>query len=322
MNFKTKTRIASPSARNDEFLKRFKRQKIAVLCGGWSAERAISLKSGAAVCAALKKMGLPFVKIDVTRRIAQDLARVKPGVAFLATHGPFGEDGRLQGLLDILKIPYTGSGVLASAVAMHKPSAKRMFDSAGLPTPEWFSFTADDLRQPRHWKFPWVVKPASQGSALGVTIVRRPGEWAKAVRAVLNLDEEILAERFVPGVEITVAVLGRDTLPVVEIVPKHAFYDFYSKYASGGSRHLVPARLPAPVLKKASQLARAASDVLGCRHFSRVDLMVPKTGTPMILEVNTLPGFTSTSLFPDAAHAAGISFEALVARLLVAALEG
>jgi len=295
--------------------------KVGVLYGGWSAERKISLKSGGAVLKALKRQGVPHVGIDVTPDVAAQVRRAKIDVAFLAVHGPFGEDGRLQGLLDILNVPYTGSGVLASALAMHKPSAKRVFTAAGLPTPEWrvvSSKARDPLPSLNH---AWVVKPASQGSALGVSVVRRPAEWAPALKAALSLDTEALIERRIAGPEITVGILNGKALPVVEIVPKHVFYDFYSKYAKGGSRHLIPARLPAKTQARAQELAVAAYDALGCRHMGRVDFMVSKDGRPWILEVNTLPGLTDVSLLPDAARAAGLDFDRLVLTLLSLAVK-
>lgn len=299
---------------------KLRRRRLAVLYGGWSAERPISLKSGAAVRGALKRLGLPHAGIDVRPDVAQELRRRRVDLAFLAVHGPFGEDGALQGLLDVLGVPYTGSGVRASALAMHKPSAKQIFDSCGLPTPDWFCVRRGEKRATPSLKTPWVVKPASQGSALGVSVVRRASQWGPALRRALALDSEALVERFAPGTEITVAVLDGRALPVVEIVPKHAFYDFYSKYAKGGSRHLVPARLPAAMLRRASELAVKAFHALGCRHFARVDFMAPRRGAPALLEVNTLPGMTATSLFPDAARAAGLGFDELVLTLLSLAL--
>lgn len=301
-------------------LSALRRKKVGVLYGGWSAERAISLKSGAAVMAALKRLGVPHVGIDVTPRVAEKVHAAGVDVAFLAVHGPYGEDGRLQGLLDMIGVPYTGSGVRASAVAMHKPSAKRLFQTAGLPTPDWFCLRAGGPARTPSFRHAWVVKPASQGSALGVYVVNRASQWASAVRGAFRLEDEILAERFIAGTEVTVAVLDGRPLPVIEIVPKHAFYDFYSKYAKGGSRHLVPARVPERTAQAVSDLAAAAYGVLGCRHFARVDIMVSRSGAPYILEVNTLPGLTDVSLFPDEARAAGMGFDPLIAQLLFLAI--
>lgn len=297
------------------------RLRVGVLYGGWSAERAISLKSGAAVLGALRRLGVKHAGIDVTPRVAEQIRRAQIDVAFLAVHGPFGEDGTLQGLLDIMGVPYTGSGVLASAMAMHKPTAKKMFEAAGLPTPPGFTALAGGHARPPHFRHPWVVKPASQGSAIGVEIVRKPSEWTGALRRAWRLEPEAVVERCIEGVEVTVGILDGRALPVVEIVPKHKFYDFYSKYAKGGSRHIVPARLPDALQKKIRGLAEEAFQCLGCRHMARVDFMVSRNGAPWILEVNTLPGLTDVSLLPDAARAVGIGFDDLVLRLLQAALK-
>ncbi len=264
----------------------------------------------------LRRMRIPHAVIDVTRRVSEQLRRARIDVAFLAMHGPYGEDGTLQGALEMMGLPYTGSGVLASATAMHKPTAKRLFQSAGLPTPPWKIVGAGERNPKIPFSGPWVVKPASQGSAIGITIVRRKSEWQKALRAAARLEKEVLVEKFVPGTEVTVAVLDQRCLPVIEIVPKHRYYDFYSKYAAGGSRHIIPARLPRAVLKKVSELSLAAFRTLGCRHLARVDLIVPGQGRPQILEVNTLPGLTNTSLFPDAARATGMDFNHLILEML------
>ncbi|MGQ0645128.1 MAG: D-alanine--D-alanine ligase [Elusimicrobiota bacterium] len=293
---------------------------MGVLYGGLSAERAISLKSAAAVLAALRRLRLPAAGIEVGPRAAEKILRARVGVAFLAAHGSLGEDGCLQGLLEILGVPYTGSGVLASALAMHKPTAKRLFQSAGLPTPRGFVVRAGEAAPSPSFRRPWVVKPASQGSAIGIGIVRRPSQWKPALRRAFAVEPEVLAERLVPGTEVTVAVLDGRALPVVEIVPRHAFYDYHSKYAKGGSRHIVPARLAASVQAEAARLAVRACEALGCRHFARVDLIVPSAGRPQILEVNTLPGLTAVSLFPDAARAAGMGFDDLILEMLSLAL--
>ncbi len=297
-----------------------RRRRIAVLMGGWSAEREISLQSGRAVSVALRRLGLSHRALDVTPDIARALRRHRVDLAFLATHGPFGEDGRLQGLLDVLKIPYTGSGVLASAMAMHKPSAKRIFESANIPTPRGAVLRPRDARRVP-FPAPWVVKPASQGSAVGVTVVRRRADLSAALKGAWAFEPEALVEAFVPGAEITVGVLNDRALPVVEIIPQHAFYDFHSKYAPGGSRHVAPARIPDRVRREAQRLALAAHRALGCRHVSRVDLIVGPRGRPVVLELNTIPGMTAASLLPDAARAAGMGFDALVLRILGLALQ-
>jgi D-alanine-D-alanine ligase len=295
-----------------------RRRRIAVLFGGPSAEREISIRSAAAVRASLRRCGIAHRAFDLTSRVCEPLRRHKISLAFLTTHGTVGEDGRLQGLLDILGIPYTGSGVLASALAMHKPTAKRVFQSAGLATPRWAVVRAGDVVTPRTLglSLPVVIKPASQGSAVGVTVARTLPQFRAGLRTSGRVEDEILVEDYVPGAEITVGLVGDRILPVVEILPAHDFYDFHSKYAPGGSRHLIPARLSPEVQRKAQEMAVAAFHVLGCRHVGRVDFLVDQRGQPTLLEVNTLPGMTATSLLPDAARAVGLDFDGLVLTLL------
>lgn len=296
-----------------------RRRRIAVLQGGWSAERDISLKSGRAVSEALGRMKIQHRPLDLTPDLPRDLRRHRIDLAFLVTHGSIGEDGRLQGLLDVMKIPYTGSGVRASALAMHKPSAKELFRAVGLPVPRGVVRRTGDTNPRLPFPYPAVVKPAEQGSAVGVAIAPDPAALRAALRATWKLDAEALVEERLVGPEITVGVLDGEALPVVEIIPQHAFYDFHSKYAPGGSRHIVPARLPLRTAREAQRLAVEAHRALGCRHVSRVDMIVTR-GAPKILEINTLPGLTDTSLLPDAARAAGLSFDALVVHLLRLAL--
>ncbi|TXH23755.1 MAG: D-alanine--D-alanine ligase [Elusimicrobia bacterium] len=298
-----------------------RRRRLAVLAGGWSAERPISLKSGRAVAAALRRWALPHAFIDVTPAIDRDLRRRRVDLVFLTTHGSFGEDGRLQGLLDLRGIAYTGSGVRASALAMHKPTAKTILRDAGLSVPAGRVVDARVLpaAPARGVPGPWVVKPASQGSAVGVEMVDRAAGLARAVRRVSRWERAVLIEHRVAGTEITVGVLGDVALPVVEIVPRHAFYDYHSKYAPGGSRHVVPARISRASARAAQAAAVAAHRALGCRHVSRVDFIVDHRGKPWLLEVNTLPGLTDVSLLPDAARAAGVDFDGLVLGMLVMA---
>lgn len=299
-----------------------RRRRIAVLFGGPSSEREISLRSAAAVRGALRRLGLPHKALDLTPRVGETLRREKINLAFLTTHGTFGEDGRLQGLLDLLRIPYTGSGVRASALAMHKPTAKQLFCQAGLATPRWGVVRKGSDVSPRALglSLPLVIKPASQGSAVGVTVARTPAAYRAGLAASWRVEDEALVEEYVPGTELTVGFVGDRILPVVEIVPSHSFYDFHSKYAPGGSRHLIPARISPSTQRVVQELAVAAFHTLGCRHMGRVDLMVGKNGRPTLLEVNTLPGMTDTSLLPDAARAVGLSFDALVVEILILAL--
>jgi D-alanine-D-alanine ligase len=302
--------------------------RVAVLAGGISAERGISLLSGAEVLAGFKSLGWPCAGFDMVAdgkppkdgargfrkvavsRLAAALKAWKPGVAFLALHGTGGEDGWVQGLLDLAGLPYTGSGCKASAVAMDKVMSKQLFEKAGIPTPAW-SVAPSDPRRAVKAPGPLIVKPAEQGSAVGVSLVRDAPAFRRALKAASGFGP-VLVERFIPGRELTVGVLGSQALPVVEIVPKNEFYDWESKYAPGGSRHLCPAPLPAAVAARAQALSLAAHRALGCRGYSRADLRLDPKGGLWMLEVNTLPGMTRVSLMPDAAKAAGMGFEDLL----------
>jgi D-alanine-D-alanine ligase len=295
---------------------------IAVLMGGVSAEREISLRSGANVLAALQRAGVKAYGRDI--RCWRDLVvleRRRPDAVLLVTHGTGGEDGAIQGALEWMRIPYGGSGVLASALAMDKARSKELFRSLGLPTAPWSLLTSPEAPVPKTPGVPLVVKPNRQGSTVGISIVRRPEHLAGAIRAAFEHDRQVLLEKFCPGTEITVGVLGDETLPVIEIVPKKEFYDFEAKYAPGMSEHIIPARLPAAVLARARKLALAAHRALDCRGVSRTDFIAAASGSLNILEVNTLPGMTATSLLPDAARVAGIPLEELVLRLAADALE-
>lgn len=303
-------------------LRTLKGKRVAVLKGGWSRERAVSLRTGAAVEAALRKLGIAVVPIDVDRNVLVRLSRLRPDLAFIALHGAFGEDGRIQSGLEIVGIPYTGSGPTASALAMDKAASKRIFENAAIPTPEWALVEradrasglarADQLRR----RGPVFVKPYDQGSAIGASRADSRAALARAVDACLKISSCALVERFIEGRELTVGVLGPEALPVVEIVPEHAFYDYHSKYAKGGSRHLVPALIGAVATKRAQKLALAAYRSLGCSAYGRVDVLMDPRGRQWILEVNTIPGMTATSLLPDAARAAGLSFEELVLKII------
>ena len=297
------------------------RRRIGVIMGGPSAERAISLKTGRAIHRSLQRQGFDARAIDAGRDLPLDLRRQKIQAAYIALHGPGGEDGSVQGLLEWMRIPYTGSGVLASALAMNKIASKRLFQAAGLATPPWSvvekgTESAAAAARARQVGYPLVVKPARQGSALGVSIVHRPSELPGALRKAFQLDSEVLLEKFVKGAEITVGILGPHTLPIIEIVPTdRSFYDYHAKYAPGGSRHLLPARISERSARRAQELSQAACRLLGTRAVARVDLIVGPGENPTLLEVNTIPGMTETSLLPDAAAAAGISFDTLVMKI-------
>ena len=292
-----------------------KGKTVGVIYGGLSPEREISLLSGKAVLAALKKIGVNAIGIDASPGLPFELSRKKIDFAYLALHGPGGEDGTVQGLLESMQIPYSGCGVLSSALCMNKAYAKKILESADLPTPGWQRLVkpVEDVRVGR---LPVVIKPATQGSAIGVSVVRTEKEVAPALRKAFALDDVILAEEYVVGTEITVGVLGKRALPAIEIVPSGEFYDFKSKYTAGCSRHIIPPGLPERVVGNAQMIALEAFNALGCRGVARVDMIVDRKLHPWILEINTLPGMTETSLLPDAARAAGISFDGLILEII------
>jgi D-alanine-D-alanine ligase len=244
---------------------------------------------------------------------------------FIALHGGFGEDGTLQALLDQWKIPYTGSGALACGLAMHKGCSKLVFESQGIPTAPWTAIHGDTAPSERvkgiRLPLPLVVKPADVGSAIGVTIVRKKSALPAAIRLALKYSDWAIVEKFIDGVEVTVTVLGKRALPVVEIIPANEFYDYDAKYTPGRSTHVVPARISPAQTKKVQAYALKAGEAMGCQDYYRADFIVPKKGEPRILEVNTVPGMTSTSLVPDAAKAAGISFPKLLGMLSGMALK-
>lgn len=318
--------------------------------GGDSAEREISLKTGGQIMAALDPARYDAFAVDARglRRLGEGIGlgapgceaeaseipltfRERPDVVFIALHGPGGEDGSVQGMLDLLGIPYTGSGVLASSLAMDKAVCKRVLHGAGIATPWSRTVSRAAMRDPDRARealggvpLPVVVKPNRQGSSFGMTIVREPALLEAAARLALQYDHECLLEEFLAGTEITVAVLGNErprALPAIEIVPKGEFYDFASKYEVGGSRHIIPARIGAAALEKAERYALACHEHLGCRGMSRTDMIV-RDDEAWVLEVNTIPGMTRTSLLPDAAAAAGIPFSALLDGLIADALDG
>jgi D-alanine-D-alanine ligase len=288
-------------------------KRVAVLMGGWSSEREISLVSGAAVAKALDEAGYDVLPIDVTRDPKALLARLmpRPDVVFNALHGRWGEDGTLQGLLDILAIPYTHSGLLASALAMHKPTAKLVFERAGIPVAEHVVIGRAALAAGDPMPRPYVIKPLNEGSSVGVRIVRN-GDNLSPLGADWAFGDTLMVERFVAGREFTVAVMGGRPLAVTEITTNRGFYDYDAKYAPGGSRHVVPAQVEPHVYEEAMALAVRAHQALGCRGVSRADLRYDGRQLYM-LEVNTQPGMTPTSLVPEQAAYAGISFPDLVA---------
>jgi D-alanine-D-alanine ligase len=298
-------------------------KRIAVLMGGQSAEREVSLRSGKAILAALLRKGYDAVSLDVDASVGSRLRESQAEVAFIALHGPGGEDGTIQGMLEILGIPYTGSGVQACAVAMDKAMTKVLLEYAGIPVPRGHVLTtpARTARLPRGFRLPVVVKPVSQGSTVGITIVRRARELPTALGTALEFGPEVLLEEYIEGRELTVAVLNGRPLPVVEIIAPQGFYDFAAKYTPGACTYKTPAPLGARQTKLLQTLALAVHRRLGCRGASRVDFRMDRKGRPFVLEINTVPGMTETSLLPMAAKAAGLSYETLVEGFLESAME-
>jgi D-alanine-D-alanine ligase len=287
---------------------------VAVLSGGFSKEREVSLVSGAAAERALRAKGLEVVNIDVPRdmsALVAQLADAKPDVVFNALHGRYGEDGCIQGLLDMMALPYTHSGRMASAVAMDKPAAKRMFAAAGIPVAEEKVVTVAEAECGDVMERPYVLKPVDEGSSVGVKIVRTGDNHPPLDDLGLGPDDFIMAERFIPGREVTVAVMGDRPLAVTEITTARDFYDYEAKYAAGGSAHAIPADLSRAQYESALELSLLAHQVLGCRGVSRADLRLDGDQFFM-LEVNTQPGLTPTSLVPEQAAFVGISFEDLI----------
>ena len=285
--------------------------------GGWSAERPVSLSSGTACAAGLTEAGYRVTPIDMQRDIATELASLRPDAVFNALHGPFGEDGTVQGVLEILDLPYTHSGVLASALAMNKEKAKRVAAAAGVPTTHHLILPQREVAQRHAMEPPYVVKPISEGSSFGVVIVRE-GQ-AHPPQSLLAEDwafgTEVMVERYIAGRELTCAVMGEEALGVTEIVPVGAgFYDYDAKYAAGGSRHVVPAQLSPSVYEEVCQFSVVAHRAMGCRGVTRSDFRYDEARGELIwLEINTQPGMTPTSLVPELAQHRGMSFPELVA---------
>ena len=289
---------------------------VAVLMGGWSAEREVSLRSGRACAEALTRRGYRVTSIDVTHEVAAALSAARPDIALNVLHGRPGEDGTLQGLLEILGIPYSHSGVLASAVAMQKNFAKTLFKAAGVPVAEDRVVSRFEAANAHVMPPPYVVKPIAEGSSVGVFIVteQHPHPPQELYRDDWPFGDTVMVERYIPGKELTCAVLGDRALDVIEIVPTTRFYDYEAKYAAGGSKHLLPAPILPNVYQEVRRLALAAHNALGCRGVSRADFRYDDRGTGKLvcLEVNTQPGMTETSLVPELAAYAGITFDELV----------
>ncbi|EHL97809.1 D-ala D-ala ligase protein [Acetobacteraceae bacterium AT-5844] len=300
--------------------------RIAVLHGGISAEREVSLATGKQVVPALQQAGYEVISIEVTQdlpALIKALQDAKPDVVFNALHGRFGEDGCVQGVLDWLGLPYTHSGVRASSMAMDKNAAKAVFAAAGLPLATHRIVSPEELEEADPLPRPYVVKPVNEGSSVGVEILRQGDNRRIEIARRWSFGRQIMAEEFIPGRELTVAVMGGEALAVTEIGTAHTFYDYDAKYADGGSQHTIPARVPEDVAEEAKRIALQAHEALGCRGVSRADLRYDdSTGRVVLLEVNTQPGMTRTSLVPEQAAYRGIDFSALCAWMVQEARHG
>ncbi len=292
--------------------------------GGSSAEREISIQTGSGVMQALQSLGYEAQSLDYDQRFVDAIREIAPDVVFNALHGPGGEDGQIQGVLDFLSIPYTGSGLESSAIAMDKHLTKKLLAAEGLPTAAWdlFDLSGGTLPLlPGSLDLPLVIKPRFEGSSQGVEIVRTHEQWTNAMISAAKTFGQIMAEEYLAGREFTCPILGEEALPLIEIVANvDEFYTYEAKYGPGGSTHIVPAKIDEDLTARLQMIALSVHRLLGLRDYSRTDFIVTKENRPHILEVNTLPGLTPTSLLPDACAAVGISYEALVDRLVGYAL--
>jgi D-alanine-D-alanine ligase len=293
-----------------------RKMKVAVLLGGESSERAISLKTGQAFIDSLERMGIEYEAIDLRRAALPRLVESDADCALIAMHGRMGEGGPLQGVLEFLEMPYTGSGLLGSAVAMDKVVSKELFRANGVSTPDWWTVSsAADLADVEN-RFPLVVKPSEEGSSVGVSKVASREELEKAATALLASGQQVLIERCIDGRELSVALMDGEMLGVVEIEAASGFYDYESKYESGDTQYHIPPRISAEVLKAAEDVALRAWRALRCRGVGRIDVLLDEAGEPYVLEANTVPGMTPTSLVPKLAQASGYDFDAFVSKML------
>lgn len=310
--------------------------KIGILCGGKSEEREISLKSGQAIYKALKDEGLDVVKIDVDGKVLKKIEREEIDVAVLALHGGWGEDGTIQAVCKLMGIPFTSPDVLGSALALNKVIAKKIFKSEGIPTPPWKVISQDEITREGYldkfvkklkeeFGLPLVLKPARQGSSVGLKVVKEKMNLKSAIKESMNYGRCLLVEKYLRATEVTVGILGLgsdlEPLPVVEIVPKRGVYDFRSKYTEGETQYIVPARLPKKIYEKAQLLALRAFKALNLDIVARIDVLIEKNRNLYVLEANTNPGMTETSLLPKAALAAGYSFPKLLRKMIELAIK-
>ncbi len=297
-----------------------KTSKVGVLYGGLSSEREVSIRSGKAMLSALQEKGYNAVGIEVGEDIVSVLVKNPIDVAVIGLHGKMGEDGTIQGLLECLRIPYTGSGVMASAIAMNKILTKKIAEAENIKTPPYEIF---DLHKTKNLKtkigFPCVVKAQEEGSSRGTTIVKKKKDFLAAIEEAAKYDHHILVEKYIEGPQITVFVFKEKTFPIVEIVPKSGFYDYYSKYTKGATEYIIPARISQKTKKAAEAASLGIFLALQCWGYARADFIVDKKGVPWFIEINTLPGMTETSLVPKSAAAAGLHFKDLVEEILLSA---
>lgn len=297
---------------------RYRGRAVGVFFGGESSERDVSLRTGAAAAAALRRLGYDVREVDLRGDWIGAIRGSGAEVAFLALHGKWGEDGVVQGALELLRIPYTGSGVAASALSMSKVAAKRVVAAAGVPVARDAVYEGEALAAaaPPPFGFPAVAKPDREGSTVGVSIVRNEGDWKAALAEAARFDGRVLAEEYVPGREITVGIVNGRVLPAIEVVPKSGFYDYASKYTAGSTEYLIPVPMEHDVLARAADFTRRAARALSLRGAARVDYRVDPAGNLFFLEANTIPGMTETSLLPKAARFDGMSFEELAEAIL------
>ncbi len=296
--------------------------RVGVLMGGPSSERKISLLSGEAIYRALKKRGYSCIGLDVGEDAYGQIKASGIDVAFIALHGKFGEDGTIQAMLEELGIPYTGSGPLASRLGMNKAASREIFEREGIPVPKYIVLK-ENPKQPSAFssqlsalRFPLVVKPSSHGSSIGLSIVKDKGRLAVAMGKAFEYDDVIIVEEYIRGKEVAVGILDEAPLPVIWLIPKRKFFDYRAKYEKGMTLHIVPAPLPEDTYLRVQEVGLRAHKALGCRDFSRVDMFLDPDQIPRVLELNSIPGFTATSLLPIAAQAEGHSFEDLCSKLL------
>ena len=308
------------------------KNRILVLMGGFSEEREVSLRSGTAVLNALIKLGYEAKSLDLKFCAVQDIVDYQPDLVFIALHGKDGEDGTVQGLLEILNLPYTGSGVASSAIGINKVLTKKMLTFEGIPTAPFtilkksaFSSTPAEIQSlTQNIGLPMVIKAATQGSSIGTYIVKEQKDILKSIEDAFVYDPEVLVEKYIEGTEVTSTVVGNDdteVLPLIEITSANEFYDFESKYTPGMCNHIIPARVPEHIHDRIARLSQRVYKSIGCRGYARVDYIIDKDENPFVLEINTIPGMTEMSLVPDAARAAGTNFEDLVDKIVKLGLE-